>query len=136
MVSRLTRRALIAVLEIERGDDHRKVVEMLTALNDPDQSMESVLDRYFNRNNVLMWLTVNLLMGQQDAVTQNYFLYNPIGSEKFYFLPWDYDGAFRTEPELLPTFGAAELRERLYWGYARYGDNFFVSRYLKITRYA
>ncbi|MGQ7842857.1 CotH kinase family protein [Granulosicoccus sp. 3-233] len=119
-------------LEIERGDDHSKVVEMLAALHDPQQSFESVLDRYFNRNNVLTWLTVNLLLGQQDAVTQNYFLYNPLGTEKFYFLPWDYDGSFRTEPQLSQGFDAATLRNRLYWGYARYTDNLFVSRYLQM----
>lgn len=119
-------------LEIERGDDHSKVVEMLTALNDPQQSFESVLDRYFNRNNVLTWLTVNLLLGQQDAVTQNYFLYNPLGTEKFYFLPWDYDGSFRTEKQLASGFDAATLRNRLYWGYARYTENLFVSQYLRM----
>lgn len=119
-------------LEIERGDDHRKVVEMLAAFTDPDQSMDSVLDRYFNRNNVLMWFTVNLLLGQQDAVSQNYFLYNPIGSEKFYFLPWDYDGSFRSEAQLSTAFDATEPGERLYWGYARYADNLFVSEYLRL----
>ncbi len=119
-------------LEIERGDDHGKVVEMLAALNDPQQSFESVLDRYFNRNNVLTWLTVNLLLGQQDAVTQNYYLYNPLGTEKFYFLPWDYDGAFRTEAQLTNDFDTASLRNRLYWGYARYTDNLFVSQYLRM----
>lgn len=119
-------------LEIERGDDHSTVVEMLTAFNDPQQSMDEVLDRYFNRNNVLMWLTVNLLLGQQDAVSQNYFLYNPLGTEKFYFLPWDYDAAFRDERQLSATLDASQLRERLYWGYARYADNLFISEFLRL----
>jgi len=116
-------------LEIERGDDHRKVVEMLTAFTDPNQSIESVIDRYFNRNNILTWLTVNLLLGQQDATSQNYFLYNPLGTEKFYFLPWDYDGSFRVEPQLSEE---TDERDRIYWGYSRYNDNLFVTEYLQI----
>ncbi|WP_157735781.1 CotH kinase family protein [Granulosicoccus antarcticus] len=119
-------------LEIERGDDHSKLIEMLAALNDPNQSFESVLDRYFNRNNVLTWLTVNMLMGQQDAVSHNYFLYNPLGTEKFYFLPWDYDGTFRTEASLSTSFDAAASRNRLNWGYARFWENNFISQYLQL----
>ncbi len=119
-------------LEIKRGKDHRKLVEMLTAMNDPAQSFDSILDRYFNRNNVLMWITANLLIHQSDAITHNFYLYNPVDSEKFYFLPWDYDLSFAPENELSNSFDNKELEKRLYYGYARGIYSNFVSRYYQV----
>ena len=119
-------------LSIERGDDHSKLVEMLTALNDPDQSFESVFDRYFNHNNVLMWVTANLLMHQTDAITHNFYLYNPIDSDKFYFLPWDYDGTFHPEPVLTDGLDTDSILNRLFYGYARGINSNFVSNYYRI----
>ena len=120
-------------LEVERGDDHRKLIEMLTAVNDPNQSFQSVFDRYFNRNNVLMWMSANRLLGNQDVISQNYYLYNPRGSETFYFLPWDYDGAMRTEPQLDDgSFDFDALRARQVYGYARAGDNVFLDKFLRL----
>lgn len=116
-------------LQIERGDDHRMVVEMLTALNNPEQSFESVLNRYFNKNNVLTWVTANLLLHATDAITQNFYLYNPVGSDKFYFLPWDYDSTFFPEPALSNSLENDELAKRLFYGYARGVNSQFVSRY-------
>jgi len=120
-------------LEIERGDDHRTLIEMIRAVNDPERSFQSVFDRYFNRNNVLMWLSVNRLLGQQDVGSQNYYLYNPRGTETFYFLPWDYDGALRTEPRLTPdAFDVDALQARLRYGFARDGQNVFLDRFLRL----
>jgi len=119
-------------LEIEAGDDHRPLVKMLTAFNDPEQSFDSILDRYFDRNNVLTWMAVNFLLHQTDAVTHNFLLYNPEGTEKFYFLPWDYDGAFDVEFEPINSLDNLELRKRLYYGYARGFNSAFYSRYYRL----
>ena len=116
-------------LEIENGKDHSNLIAMLEALHDPDQSFDSVMERFFNENNVLTWVAVNLLLGQQDAVRHNYFLYNPEDSETFYFLPWDYDAAF--QKHLLPTdeLTAESLESRLEYGYAIGASNDFLERY-------
>ena len=116
-------------LEIENGKDHRNLVAMLNALHDPEQSFDSVMERYFNENNVLTWVAVNLLLGQQDAIRHNYYLYNPEDSETFYFLPWDYDSAF--QKHTLPTneLTAASLKARLDYGYAIGANNDFLRRY-------
>ncbi len=116
-------------LQIERGEDHRKVVEMLTALNDPDKSFESVLKQYFNSNNVLTWITANLLLHATDAITNNFYLYNPKGSDKFYFLPWDYDATFHPEQTLTDSLENDELAKRLFYGYARGVNSQFITRY-------
>ena len=120
-------------LEIEAGDDHSTLVEMLEAMQDPERSFDSVLDEYFNRNNVLMWMAVNFLMHQTDAVTHNFILYNPQDSKKFYFLPWDYDGGFVEESEP-PTddLSNAALQRRLYYGYARGINSDFHTRYYQL----
>ena len=120
-------------LEIESGDDHSMLVEMLEAMHDPERSFDSVLDEYFNRNNVLMWMAINFLMHQTDAVTHNFILYNPKDTKTFYFLPWDYDGGFVEESEP-PTddLSNAALQRRLYYGYARGINSDFHSRYYKL----
>ena len=54
-------------LSIKTGeDDHTQLNAMLVAINDPAQNFDTVLDRYFDRDNVLMWVTVNFLLGQKD----------------------------------------------------------------------
>jgi len=84
--------AFDTVVSIERGDEQTKLLEMINALEVHD--FEVVFDRYFNRNNYLTWLAINILTGNQDTNSQNFYLYNPLKSDKFFFLPWDYDGAW------------------------------------------
>jgi len=119
------------ILEIESGDDHRNLLAMANALHDPELPFSEFLDRYFNDNNVLTWVTVNLLLGQRDVTRHNYFLYNPESSEKFYFLPWDYDFAFQRF--ILPEndLSAEALQARLEYGYAFASPNVFLDQYFR-----
>jgi len=107
-------------------------VDMLTAMQDPEQSFEDVFNTYFNRNNVLTWYTANMLLYQTDAITHNFYLYNPVGSEKLYFLPWDYDGTFHPDSILTNSYEASELSKRLYYGYARATNSEFTKQFLKL----
>ncbi len=119
-------------LEIEAGEDHRKLVEMLEAMQDPTRDFDSVLDQYFDRENVLTWMTVNLLLHQTDAITHNLILYNRAGSDIFYFLPWDYDGALAEEIEPpADSFANQDLQRRLFYGYARGIKSDFHNRYYR-----
>jgi len=120
-----------ARLEIKRGDTHEPLIDMISALNDSSQSFNSVFDRYFNANNVLMWMATNFVLGQKDVNSHNFYLYNPIGTEKFYFLPWDYDAAITPVLELSDSLSSDALRARLSFGYAHFSDNVFVSKYLR-----
>lgn len=86
------------VLELENDNkDHSRLIEMITAVNDETQAFDPVFEKYFDRNNYLVWLAVNILAGNRDTINQNFALYQPKDSTKFYFLPWDYDGAFGLE---------------------------------------
>lgn len=92
------------VLEIENSSgDHSAVIAMVNALNDDSTDFNTTFNRYFNRNNYLAWLATNILMGNHDTRSQNFALYQPAGGERFYFLPWDYDGAlgYENQPDVL-----------------------------------
>ncbi len=86
--------AFNAVIEPERGKEQSKLIEMLNAVNNEKVSSDTVISKYFNRENYLTWLAINILTGNFDTTTQNFFLLNPLHSDTFYFLPWDYDGAW------------------------------------------
>ncbi|MGB1311334.1 MAG: CotH kinase family protein [Leucothrix sp.] len=79
-------------MEIKRGDDHRSFVKMLGDINNPSLDFNTqVFNKYFNKDNYLTWLAVNILLDNYDTNFHNFYLYNPKGTEKFYFVPWDYD---------------------------------------------
>jgi len=120
------------LIEVENGEDHRPLVKMMEALHDPSRSFESVLDEHFNRNNVLTWLAMNILVHQTDAVRHNYILHNPVGTERFYFVPWDYDMTFDVNEEPGQDFSNASLRARLAYGYAANAGNEFVDRFYRL----
>ena len=121
-----------SALGISEGKDHRALSAMLRALHDPDRSFESVLDQYFDKNNVMAWMAVNMLLRQNDSVKHNYFLFNPSDSEKFYFIPWDYDQALGAWNELEDSYESEALRERLAYGYASGESNVFISKFYRL----
>ncbi len=83
------------IFEIKRGKQHFKLIDMLTAIGKTDNDFKKdVFDKYFNRNNYLTWLAVNILMGNHDTTERNFYLLNPVASDTFYFLPWDYDDSW------------------------------------------
>ena len=67
---------------------------MLEDVNNEELDIDVVVDEHFNRDNYLTWLAVNLIMGNIDTNSQNFYLYSPKNSPTWYFLPWDYDGAW------------------------------------------
>jgi len=120
-------------LEIEEGKDHRALVSMMRALHDPQRSFESVLDEYFNRNNVLAWMSANLLLRHTDGTYQNYILYNPSDTEKFYFIPWDYDAALvRWQLPADDSYSNADIRSRASYGYSLGAGNFFMDSFYRL----
>jgi spore coat protein H len=64
---------------------------MLEDVNNYELDINQVFDKHFNRENYLTWMAVNILFGNIDTNSQNFYLYSPINSDTWYFLPWDYD---------------------------------------------
>ncbi len=85
-------------LEIKGDSDHTKLIQMLEDLNDDSQSMELILEKYFDVENIAYWMAFQILTGNTDTQSRNMYLYSPQNSDTWYILDWDNDGMlFRTE---------------------------------------
>ena len=71
---------------------------------------------------------MNLLLGQPDATTHNFYLYNPTGTERFYIHPWDYDYALSADEEPPGGFSSDALGERLHYGFGKVVSSNFLKR--------
>ena len=83
-----------ARLEIRGNEDHSKLLNMLDDVNNYAMDIDEVIEKHFNRDNYLTWLASNIIIGNSDTVSQNFFLYSPQAIENWYFIPWDCDGAW------------------------------------------
>lgn len=77
----------------ETNGSHKKLLEMVNAVNDASRDFTEIFAEYFNEDNYLTWLAFNVLLGNDDTVSQNYMLYNPENSSTWYFMHWDFDGS-------------------------------------------
>lgn len=95
------------VLRIREGKEHTKLLKMLNDLNDESKDFNAIFNTYFNEENYLTWLGINILLGNYDALSNGYLLYNPSNSSVWYFMPWEFDGIFKwmeEEGEDYPSF--------------------------------
>ncbi|TCO69834.1 CotH kinase family protein [Marinisporobacter balticus] len=86
------------ILEIRGNDHHEKLIEMLDAVNDYGRDINEVVDQYFDRDNLMTWLAVNILFDNYDTISRNFLLYSPLNANKWFFIPWDYDKAWTNTP--------------------------------------
>jgi len=86
-----------SVLELKENDNHEKLIEMLEAVNDEDQDIDLVVEKYFQKDNYLTWVAVNILFDNFKTMKSDYILYSPMNSEKWYFMPLNYDKAWGDE---------------------------------------
>ncbi len=110
------------ILEIKNGDDHSKLIEMLDDVNNEYMHINTVINKHFDRNNLLTWLSINILTDNIDTASRNYFLYSPSDSDTWYFLPWDYDKGL----------GAYSDRRGMWQrGVSNYFGNVLIRRFLE-----
>lgn len=81
-------------LEIDGYEDHDKLLAMLDDVNNITIPIDEVVDKHFDLDNYLTFLAANILMDNIDTEAHNFYLYSPLNSNKWYFLPWDYDGGW------------------------------------------
>lgn len=89
---------LVLSLEAD-NNDHKPLLAMIDDVNNEAIAFDTTFAKYFDKNNYLTWLATSILFGNRDTVNQNFGLYQAKGSDKFYFVPWDYDGAFGFEDQ-------------------------------------
>ena len=113
-------------LEAETGENHTAFAKMLAAVNTDmsDAAFDIVFNKYFDRANYLTWMAINIIIGNKDTTQHNYSLYNPEYSETFYFIPWDYDGAWATKRYLT----------KYQYGYGVWWDVLLHRKFLKIAK--
>lgn len=107
------------VLEIKGNNDHTKLLKMLDDVNNWAIPINKTFEKYFDADNYFTWMAFNILMGNLDTNSQNFFLYSPQNAEKWYFLPWDYDGSLmRKENEVLQNSPYSQREQGVsnYWG--------------------
>lgn len=101
-------RAFDASIELKRGKDREKFVNMINELDrvarNP-QAFELFFQKYFDRQNYITWLAINIIVSNRDTISQNFYLLNPIFSDKFYFLPWDYNDVGESNISKIPKWG-------------------------------
>ncbi|WP_214825794.1 CotH kinase family protein [Exiguobacterium algae] len=105
-----------SVLKINGSDNHEELLTMLDDLNDLSQPFDKVFDKYFDEDNYLTWLGTNILFGNYDTMSTNYYLYSPLNSEKWYFMPWDFDKALGRDTERTDPMPSWQRGIQRYWG--------------------
>lgn len=89
------------LLEAKGSNDYSSLIRMLDAVNDESLPIENIIDTYFDKDNLYSWMAFNIIMDNKDTCTENFYLYSPTGSDTFYIIPWDNEGALRSDYELL-----------------------------------
>ncbi|MEB8433421.1 CotH kinase family protein [Cocleimonas sp. KMM 6892] len=80
------------LIEIKRGDTHNELISFIDDVNNPNLNFQTdIFNKYLNQDNYLSWFALNILTDNADTVGKNHYYYNPIDTEKFYLVPWDYD---------------------------------------------
>ncbi len=125
--------AFSQILEIKGNDDHAKLIQMLDDVNNYDLPIQQTFEKYFNADNFFTWMAYNILVGNLDTQSQNFYLYSPHNGNKWYFLPWDYDGA-------IPLLSHQELKGRVHYaswenGVSNYWGMVLVNRLLRNAEY-
>ncbi|MCX6060100.1 MAG: CotH kinase family protein [Chloroflexi bacterium] len=124
--------AFSKIFEVKGNNDHSKLIQMLDDLNNYDLPIEQTFVKYFDSDNYFTWLAYNILVGNVDTQSQNFYLYSPHNGNKWYFLPWDYDGAF-------PMQDRAVEHEFIYapWenGVSNYWGVILTNRLLRFQKY-
>ncbi|QHE53633.1 CotH kinase family protein [Pontibacillus sp. HMF3514] len=104
------------IMEIKGSEDHAKLISMLEDVNNYKLDFREVFEKHFDKDNYLTWIGTNILFGNVDTMSTNYYLYSPVNSTKWYFIPWDYDKAWgydRNEIRQIPEWQMGLSR---YWG--------------------
>jgi spore coat protein H len=105
-----------SILKINGVENHEELLTMLDDVNDMSKSFSSVFEKYFDEENYLTWVAVNLLFGNYDTMSTNYYLYSPLNSAKWYFIPWDFDKALGRDAERKDVLPSWQQGLQRYWG--------------------
>lgn len=96
------------------GED--KLLKMVSAINEKGTTFDANFKQYFDRDNYLTWIALNLLLNNYDTMSRNFLLYSPSNVNKWYFLPWDYDVSMIHPSEWESSEYSKWFGLQRYWG--------------------
>lgn len=99
-------------LETKGDDDHTRLLELIREVNDYAIPIEEIVETHFNLDNLCYWMAFQILTGNYDVGSRNYYLYSPKNSEKWYFISWDNDAAFSRNYHRLVEYTDGQSWER------------------------
>lgn len=114
-------------IEIKGDDDHSKFINMLEELNDYSNSIEDILEKWFDIENLASWMAFHILMGNTDTQSRNTLLYSPLNENRWYFISWDNDGSLSRTEDRLDGDGTMSWM----YGVSNYWGNVLFQRALK-----
>lgn len=107
------------IMEIKGDDDHSKLIALLEKINDFSIPIDTILKEHFDIENITYWMAFNMLLGNIDSQSRNFFLYSPQNVDRWYILPWDIDAMLRREEYRVlgrVDYDAWESGVSNYWG--------------------
>lgn len=107
------------ILEIKGDEDHTKLIQLLEKINDYTIPIEQILEEHFDMENITYWMAFQMLVGNIDTQSRNFYLYSPQNINRWYILAWDNDGSFsRTEYDIKGRIDYEEWESGVsnYWG--------------------
>ena len=119
-------------LEIKGDNDHTKLIAMLNDVNDYSIPIEETVEKWFDTENLFYWMGFQILLGNIDTSSRNYYLYSPLNVNKFYIISWDNDGSLEYLEEQLK---GKDLRDTWEYGLSNYWGNVLYQRMFKNEEY-
>lgn len=108
------------ILSCKGRQDNQKLIDLVNLIADRSVDINEIVGDYIDRDNYLTWLAYNILMGNNDTTVQNFYLYSPLNSRKWFFIPWDGDNCLHWQEDevesLTGNYGSWEHGVANYWG--------------------
>lgn len=108
------------ILSCKGRQDNQKLIDLVNLIADRSVDINEIVGDYIDRDNYLTWLAYNILIGNNDTTVQNFYLYSPLNSQKWFFIPWDGDNCLHWQEDevegLTGNYGSWEHGVANYWG--------------------
>lgn len=81
-------------LESQGESDRRQFLALKDRLADESVPVRELIHKYLEEDNLYYWLAFQMLIGNPKAAEGSFYLYNPLGSERWFFISWNSSDAF------------------------------------------
>lgn len=109
-----------AILSCKGRQDNEKLIKLVEMINDRSVDINKIIGDYIDRENYITWLAYNILVANIDTTMQNFYLYSPLNSNKWFFIPWDGDNMLHVREDKMEgldkNYGNWVYGVSNYWG--------------------